>query len=345
MTALCKTAEGKGFIELREIDIPVPGADEILIKVEAAGICGSDLHIYNWDTQVRMQPPVVMGHEFSGTIEEVGGSVTNWHLGDRVTAEPSYYVCEECAYCKSGFYNLCEERQVFGFWADGAFAEYIKVPAKRLHKLPDNISFEEGAMIEPFACCVHGVKELTGVDVEDFTVVSGPGAIGLLCLQVARASGARTAVIGTEADVKRLELARELGADYTFQIGKDDVLREIRDLSGGLGADVVIEASGAAPAVDMGFDMAKKRGKYLQIGLFGKPISTAFEKIAYKELQIFGSFAQKWSAWKCALKLLGNEKVRLKPLVSDALPLREWEKGFNKLLNKEGYKILLYPNS
>jgi L-iditol 2-dehydrogenase len=325
----------------------MPGPREVLIAVQAAGICGSDLHIYNWDTKVKMAPPVIIGHEFCGTIVELGteaeGEIDTLNIGDRVTAEPTFKVCGSCRYCQSGFYNLCAERQVLGFAADGAFAEFVRVPAKRVHALPDNVEDLAGAMIEPFACCVHGLYELTGVVANDFAVVSGPGAMGLLAVQLLREAGARVLVIGTAADEQRLALARTLGADLTLNVEQTDVLQEVLELSGGAGADLIAECSGAPAAAELGIDIVRKRGKYLQLGLFGKPITLDFEKIAYKELQIFGSFAQKWSAWKTALSLLDQGKIQLVPLVSDVLPLTDWQLGFEKLNKKTGLKIVLTP--
>jgi L-iditol 2-dehydrogenase len=343
MTALCKTRPGRGNIELREKENPAISENEVLIKVKAAGICGSDIHIYNWDTQVKMSPPVVMGHEFSGVAEEVGSAVEGIKPGDRVTAEPSYSVCGRCGYCMEGRYNLCEDRKVMGFWADGAFAEYTAAPAHRIHKLPENISFEEGALTEPFACTVHGVHELVKVRFGENVIVTGPGAIGLLAAQTALAEGARVTVIGTEADAKRLELADKLGVHRTVNLRKEDAAKVVRETTSGKGADVALECSGAEAAVDFNLENLRKGGRFLQLGLFGKPIRTQFELIAYKELEIYGSFAQKWSAWKLALDMMKKQKVTLGPVISDRLPLSDWETGFMKMNNKDGMKIILVP--
>lgn len=343
MIGLFKTAPGKGNMEIRTADVPEPGSREVRIRVHAAGICGSDLHIYHWATQVPMNPPVIMGHEFSGVIDKVGEEITGWAAGDRVTGEPSYSVCGQCMHCNCGAYNLCLQRKVLGFWTDGAFAEYIVVPGHRLHKLPENMSYSEGALTEPFACCVHAVSELTGVDPNETVLISGPGAIGLLALQVVKAHGARAIVTGTDIDKQRLDTAREMGADFTVNVETDNLGELVNDLTGGFGADTVFECSGSQPAVISGFELIRKRGKYTQIGLFGKPITFDFEKIAYKELQVTGSFAQKWSAWKKALNFFREGKVKLQPLISQELPLAEWETGFQLLTRKEGLKIILKP--
>ena len=343
MIGLCKTAAGVGHLELCEFPRPEAGDADVLIRVEAAGICGSDLHILNWDTKVAMKPPVIIGHEFSGTIAAAGRGVKGLRAGDRVTAEPTYSVCGWCRYCRSGFYNLCAERQVLGFAVNGAFAELVRVPASRVHSLPDSVSFRAAAMTEPLACCVHGLYELTGLTADEVAVVSGPGTIGLLCLQVLKAAGVRVILVGTEVDARRLELGRELGADHTIDLGEASALDKVLTLTDGNGADLVVECSGAAAAADLGLQLVRKRGKYTQMGMFGKPVSLDFERIAYKEIQVVGSFAQKWSAWKRALSLMGRQRVRLEPLVSDVLPLADWEAGFDRFSRKLGLKVILTP--
>ena len=343
MKALYKVAPGPGHMELREAPRPAPGPGQVVVRVKAAGICGSDLHIRAWDTQVPMNPPMIAGHEFSGVIEELGSGVEGWQAGERVTAEPSYSVCGRCLWCRSGAYNLCPERRVMGFWADGAFAGYVRVPAERLHRLPENVSFHEGALMEPFACCVHGVLERTGIEAGELVVVTGPGTIGLLAMQVARACGGRVVVVGKGVDAHRLDVARELGADHAVNVDDGDPKEMVMDLSGGVGADVVLECSGAPAAVDVGLDLVRRQGRYTQIGLFGRPVTVDLERIAYKELRVTGSYAQRWTAWKRALTLLESGSVRLKPLISDVLPLSAWEQGFRKLERKKGLKVLLEP--
>lgn len=343
MIALVKTAAGAGNLEIRDLLVPEIRSGEVLIQVKAAGICGSDLHILNWDTQVPMNPPVAIGHEFSGVIAEKAEGIEDWQIGDRVTAEPTFSVCGTCLYCRMGFYNLCPERKVSGLWADGAFAQFVRVPARRLHRLPDRVSFEEGAMTEPLACCVHGVIELTCVSPGDLVVVSGPGAIGLMSMQVAKLAGATVILTGAAADAERLEAGEKLGADRIVNLEEEDPQEVVWEVSGGIGADVGIECSGSQAAAGMGINIVRKRGKYTQIGLFGRPITLDFEKIAYKEVQVTGSFAQKWSAWKKALSFMNRQEVSLRPLISDVVPLSSWTAAFEKMNRKRGIKLLLKP--
>ena len=343
MTGLFKTAVGDGNMEIREVDTPKPGRGQALVRVKASGICGSDLHIMHSDVKLAMKPPVIIGHEFSGIITALGEEVTGWSSGDRVTAEPSASVCGRCRYCRTGAYNLCPERKIMGFWVDGAFAEYVVVPSERLHRLPDNVGFNEGALTEPFACCVHGIVELLGISTGDTVVVSGPGAIGLLSMQLVKAFGGRVVVIGTGKDRDRLLKAEELGADFTVNLEEKDPKEIVLELTDGYGADAAVECSGAPQAVNMDFDLVRKQGKYLQVGLFYRPIIIDFEKIAYKEIQAYGTFSQRWTAWKRSLLLMAQKRVNLRSLVTHTFPLSQWKEAFEMFESKQGLKVILTP--
>jgi L-iditol 2-dehydrogenase len=290
-----------------------------------------------------MNPPMIVGHEFSGVVVACGEGVEEWEKGARVTAEPSAIVCGKCRYCRTGAYNMCSDRLVTGYWVNGGFAEYVVVGAHRLHRLPDSISFDEGALTEPLACCVHGVHELTGIGAGDLVAVSGPGAIGLICAQLAKAEGAQVMVIGTGADRERLATAKALGMDHCIDLEEQDPIEFARELTEGDGADIVLECSGAGPAAAMGLELVRRQGKYTQIGLFGKPVTLDFERIAYKEIKVTGSLGQRWTAWKRAIRLMAQGKVNLKGVSSDKFPLAQWQEAFDRFEAKKGLKILLDP--
>ena len=343
MKALVKYEKGPGNMEIRDVPEPQPEQGQVKIEVKAAGICGSDLHIYHDDIVIAVKPPVVVGHEFSGVIAGLGDGTAGWKTGERVVSELGFEVCGRCYNCLAGFPNLCDSRKSIGYWYNGAFARYIIVPAEGVHRLPDNASFEQGALTEPLACVVHGVLELTPFAAGDTVLISGPGAIGLMTLQVARAQGAITIVSGVSADQSRLTLARELGADHLIDAEREDAAERVLELTGGRGADVVFECSGNDRAVDAGFSAIRKRGRYTQLGLFGRPISINFERVVSKELKVTGSFGQRRSAWQRALALMAQRKISLGPLVSDVLPLSEWKRAFELFENKEGLKVVLKP--
>jgi len=338
-----KLREGDGNVEIQDVPEPFPSPDEVKIEVKAAGICGSDIHIYHDDIKIPVKPPVIMGHEFSGIVTKVGKNVKKIRIGDAVTSETAASVCGICRYCRTGNYNLCPRRLGIGYWINGAFTKYCVVPQERVHKLPENVDFVSAAMCEPLACCIHGVIELTGVTAGDVVLITGPGAIGLLTLQIAKAEGGKVVICGTSQDQKRLKLAQELGANFIVNIQKENISKIISDLTNGYGADVVFECSGNPKAVNLGLDVVRKQGKYTQIGLFGRPIEIDFEKVAYKEIKLTGSFSQKWTAWELALKLLSQGKIKTKPLVSDILPITRWKEGFKKHEEKTGVKIILIP--
>lgn len=301
MKALVKYAPGVGNMEIRDIPEPVAGPGQIKIEVKAAAICGSDLHIYHDTIAIPQNPPFVPGHEFCGIIAEIGEGVTGWKNGDRVTSQTAASFCGKCVNCNTGRYNLCDERKTLGFWYDGAFTKYIIVPEARVHRLPDNVSFKAGAITEPTASVVHPVLEQTAITAGDVVLVNGPGGIGLIALQVAKAQGAIVVVAGTTIDKERIEKAKELGADYVLNVEEEDLGEFIRSITNGLGADIVLECTGVGVAANNALKAIKKQGEFTQIGLFGKPITLDYDTICFKELKVTGSLGSTWTSWHKAL--------------------------------------------
>lgn len=344
MKAIVKYQSGKGFVDLREMPVPRPGPNEVRIRVEYSGICASDLHILNYDIDITIKPPVVMGHEFSGVIDELGPGVEDWHEGDRVVAEANYEVCGKCRYCKSGFYNLCSDRKVLGYWYNGAFARYTVVPAHRVHTLPEEISFQQGALIEPTACVVHGVAELITIKPGDIALVSGPGTIGLTAVQVAKASGARVIVSGTAEDHARLELAKRLGAEVAVDVTSEDLGKTVADLTSGVGVDIVIECAGNDRAIRSGLEVIRKQGQFLQLGLLGRNMEIRFDAFVYKEIRAVGSVSSRDVSWKRAIELIQHGQVRPEELASRPYPLDDWEQAFRLHEEKKELKILFRPD-
>ena len=343
MQALIKSASGPGHVGLGMMPDPTPGPGQVMIEVEYAGICGSDRHIRDWDIQLLLHPPVVMGHEFAGTIAALGDGVVGLQVGQEVTSETAFKTCGVCRACIAGEYNVCVRKELIGYVYDGSFAKYVVVPAHRVHILPQGVDLLSAAMTEPLACVVRATLELTRITAGDLVVVAGPGAIGLLALQTANSAGARVVVTGTQGDGQRLDLARELGAHAVVDATQGDPDAIIRDLTAGEGADVYIECSGSPAAVRTGFQVLRRRGQFTQIGLAGAPFEIDFATIAYKELQIRGSLGQRWASWKRALSLMASGDVLTRPLISHVIPLSEWERGFELFESREGIKIVLAP--
>jgi L-iditol 2-dehydrogenase len=346
MEAVMKVAAGAGNVELREIPEPVPGPGQALLEVSAAGICGTDLHIYH--DEFRSNPPVVLGHELAGRVVAFGpssdGAPAGIAVGSRVTTETYFSTCGICRYCRSGHTNLCPERRSIGSAVNGGFTGKLVVPTRNLHLLPEDVSDRAGALTEPLACVVHALLGRPVIRPGDLVAIAGPGAIGLLATQVAQAAGATVVMLGTSGDGDRLALARELGAAHAVTVPDEDPLALLRDLSHqGHGADVVIECSGAGPAAAQLLTLARRRGRYLQVGLFGRPIAWDLDQVCYRELEVSGSNASTPESWLRALQLLADGLVRTESLIGRTYPLSEWRQAFDDFEAKRGAKLLLVP--
>ncbi|MFN8475752.1 MAG: zinc-binding dehydrogenase [Anaerolineae bacterium] len=338
-----KVARGVGNVEVRDIGEPSPPPGHVKLAVRAAGICGTDLHIYHDEFPTR--PPVVMGHEVAGEVVELGEEVTWAAVGDRVTSETYFSTCGRCRFCRAGQPNLCLERRSIGSAVNGGFTRYLVVPERNLHPLPDAIDDQAGALTEPLACVVHGALELPTLTPGDLAVIAGPGAIGLLTLQVVRAAGARTVVLGTNADAGRLALARQLGADYVVNVQQEDPTDIVMDLGDGFGADIVYECSGAGAAAQQLLALVRRRGQYAQIGLFSGPVAWDLNQICYKELRVTGSNASVPSAWDRALRLMETGQVKTGPLISHIFALDDWRQAFDTFERREGVKLIFRPDA
>jgi L-iditol 2-dehydrogenase len=343
LKAVVKYQAGKGFVEVRDVQDPRPGPAQVRVEVKAAGVCGSDLHIYHDEISIPVEPPVIMGHEFSGVIADLGEGVEGLRLGDRVTCETTAWSCGRCLQCRLGHHNMCASRKVIGYAFDGCFAKYCVVNEKQVHLLPDNVDLISGALTEPLACCVHAVLELTSVSAGDTVVITGPGPIGLLCLQLVKAAGGYAVMCGTSQDRARLELAKQLGADLTVNVEELDVLGLIGDLTDAQGADLFFECAGAPAAARLGLQVTRRGGQYTQVGLFPGPFELSFDLIAYKELRVTGSLGQRWTSWKRSLALLAQGQIDTKVLVSHVLPITEWREAFRLFEERQGLKIVLEP--
>jgi L-iditol 2-dehydrogenase len=343
MKALVKYAAGPGNMEIRNVPEPEPGPGQVLIEIKEAGICGSDIHIYHSDIAIPLNPPVVTGHEFSGIVARNGEGCSKFKPGERVVSETAFHYCGVCDFCREGFYNLCVERRTLGYWFNGVFTLYTVVPEARIHSIPDGVDFTSAAMAEPLACVVHAVYDLTRIVPGDVVLVSGPGAVGITAAQAAKIHGATVVLAGTNADAERLKLAESLGIDRTVNVQTEDLNEFLAPLTGGYGADVVLECSGSPQGIDAGLNAVKKRGWFTQIGLPGKKIEFDIEKVCYKELHFSGSLGSRNASWRKALQLLAEGKINLKPLVTDKLSILDWERAFEKFEKKEGCKIFLLP--
>jgi len=320
----------------------VPGPREVQIAVEAAGICGTDVHILH--DSFPYVPPVILGHEFSGTVRDMGEGVDGFQVGDRVMAETTAVLCGQCAFCRGGQTNLCASRKAYGIHVNGGFAEFVVVRKEAVHRLPANVDFIAGAMTEPLAVCVHALTERIHVSTGQLLLVLGPGPIGLLAALLAKAHGATVVVAGTAKDADRLKLAQTMGIDRVVRVDSENLWECINPLSNGKGgADITVEAAGAARSVETAYRCTRKGGTIVQLGLFEGPITLDYSQVAFREFNVIGSFAHCWSSFESALNLMDKKIVDVRPLVSAILPLNEWETAFQRAEQGNGVKILFAP--
>lgn len=339
MKALVKTALGPDTLRLMDVPKPDCGDEDLLVRVHACGICASDLHIENF----LIHPPFVLGHEFSGTVERVGARVTGFSPGDRVVSMTAVQTCEDCEYCRLGLRMHCDNRFNIGTGRDGGFAEYLVIPARHAFHVPQNVSLDAAAMLEPLACVVRGVIERTRVSAGDYVLVSGVGIIGQLTALVARLSGAIVFMAGLASDEKRLSKARQLGCAATFHSDREDVAAALLSHTAGMGVDCAFECAGAPASADLCLHALKKMGSFTQIGLYSRPILFDMDYAVKKELNIASSIASERTSWLTALRLLRHDLIDLSPLIGAPLPLSAWEKAWQRMLDREDFKILLHP--
>ncbi len=345
MKALLLTAPSK--LDYVDFPAPTPADDEVVVRVHACGICGSDIH--GWDGSTgRRRPPLIMGHEASGEIVATGPRVTGWRAGDRVTFD-STISCGACRFCAEGQVNLCDNRRVVGvapveYRQHGAFAEQLAIPARILYKLPDTLPYDQAAMVEPVSIAVHAVQR-TKIAAGSTAVVIGSGMIGLLVIQALRWAGAKQVVAVDLAD-NRLELARRLGATHTINSGREDAAAIVANLTGGLGADTAFEVVGFTPTLNLALATLKRGGTCVLVGnLSPKTQDFPLQAVVTKEITITGSCASA-GEYPLSLDLIARGVIDVKPMIEAVVPLAEGAGWFEKLSAKDGgkyMKVILAP--
>lgn len=343
MKALVLTEYKK--LELQDLPKPDPGPNEVLIRVEACGVCGSDVHGYDGSTGRRI-PPLVMGHEAAGTVADVGANVTNFRSGQRVTFD-STVSCGTCFFCQRGNINLCDNRQVLGvscgdYRRAGAFAEFVSVPARILHPLPDSLSFEKAAMIEAISVGVHAVA-ITPVSLNDTAVIVGAGMIGLLTLQAAHLAGCRKLIV-VDVDDSRLRTAQQLGATHVINAKTTDVPSAIRELTDKRGADVAFECVGTTATVTSAIESTRKGGTVTLVGNIAPKIDLPLQSVVTRQIRLQGSCASSGEIPAC-IDLLASGAIRVEPMLSAFAPLEDGPKWFERLYSHEPnlMKVVLHP--
>ena len=346
MKALMKTAEGVGHFAVCDIDKPViKNDDDVLIRVTAAGICGTDIHIYH--DMFKSYPPVVLGHEFCGVVEEIGPAVEKVKPGDRVTCEPHTKFCGKCDLCRAGIIQLCKEKRSPGWGIDGAFTDYVVVPELFLHHIPENVSDQVAALSEPMAIVTHSVLERTGIESQETVAVIGAGPIGLLAAVAAKAGGAKKVVVlGTDADeALRFPAALRLGMDGVYNTMKEGAVDELMAVTDGKGFDVVIECSGSAGGINTAIDIVKMCGRIGVIGMPGKEYcNIKWLEMVNKAIIVVFNKSSSVSSWEKALSIMATTPSDLTNVITHYAHIEEWEEMFEKIAEGKAIKVVFVPH-
>lgn len=338
-TAVVNFASEPGSVELREFARPEPGPDDVILAVEAVGVCGSDLHQWMGTQSWKVNYPVVLGHEFAGVIAAKGASVSRWSEGDRVVSETAAVIDPDSPLTRAGLYNLDPSRKGFGYGVDGAMTRFVRVPARCLHRVPVKLAMEHAALTEP--CCVayNAVINNSRIRPGDSVVVLGPGPIGILCAAIARLAGARVALVGLERDFARLEKARAYGCDIIV----GDAMSWTRERDG-LGADGVIDAAGASAALKTALELVRPAGWICKVGWGPQPLGFSLDPLVQKNITLQGSFSHNWPVWERVLSLLGSGQLDVRPIVGGVWRLESWHEAFEQMHSGAIVKAVLKPD-
>lgn len=345
MPALVNYDPAPGSVELREVDVPEIGEEDVLLAVQAVGVCGSDLHQWQSSHSWPVNYPCILGHEFGGVIAKTGKRVQNFEEGDRVVSETAAVIDRYSAYTRQGMYQLDPSRLGFGYGVDGAMAPYVKVPERCLHAIPDDLSFEKAALTEPCSVAYNAVCVNTTIRPGDHVLVLGPGPIGLLCATMAKLSGAGHLIVaGLPSDEKRLATARQLGADVTLD-DAEAVAAHVRELGDGMGTDVVIDAAGVSATLKQAMDLVRPAGHITKVGWGPQPMNYSLDPAVQKNVTIQGSFSHNWPIWDRVLRMLASGQIDLDPIIDCTAPLDDWRTCFEKMHDKEYVKAVLQPSA
>lgn len=329
----------KYSVELREIPKATIRDDEVLLEVEAIGVCGSDLHMWTGQQSWPMRYPVVLGHEFCGVISQVGRGVAGWNEGDRVVSETAAVVDPNSPLTREGRYNLDPNRRGYGAVIDGAMRRYVPVPARILHRMPAGMAFEQAALTEP--CCVafNAVVGNAHVRPGDRVIVMGPGPIGVLCAAMAKLCGAEVAIVGLESDRPRLEVAKQYGCEAII----GDATAWANEVDG-LGVEGVVDATGVSVAVSTALDLVRPGGWISKVGWGPQPMNFTLDRLVQKNITLQGSFSHNWPIWERVIRLIATGTLDVRPITGGVWPLAKWKEAFETMHAGKIVKAVLKPD-
>ena len=330
-------------VELREVEVPQIGDDDVLLEVKGVGVCGSDLHQFAGKQSWKVNYPVVLGHEFAGQIAQIGANVRGFEAGQRVVSETAAVIDAASPFVKAGQYNLDPNRLGFGYGVSGAMTKWVRVPARCLHHLPAGLSYEKAALTEP--CCVayNATCVQTRIRPGDAVAVIGPGPIGLLCALMAKLSGASPLiVIGTPADKKRLQIARQIGATQIFESG-EEAAQAVKQGGDGYGVDAVIDAAGVSASLKLALELVRPGGQIAKVGWGPQPLDFSLDPLVQKAVTLQGSFSHNFPMWEKVIGMLASGQIDLDPILSRVAPLQDWRECFDGMHSGELVKAVLVP--
>jgi alcohol dehydrogenase/L-iditol 2-dehydrogenase len=336
--AVVNFAPEKHSVEYRQIPVPEIGDSDVLLKVHAVGVCGSDLHQWTADHSWQVNYPVTLGHEFGGVIHKLGTAVEGWQIGDRVVSETAAVIDANSPMTRQGLYNLDPSRKGFGYGVDGAMTQYVRVPTRCLHHIPDGLSFEKAALTEP--CCVAYSAVVSNANIKpgDRIVVYGPGPIGLLCAAMARLCGAIVGVVGLERDAARLEIAKGYGCEPIITDATDWAKQ-----GDGLGVDGVIDAAGISATLKQALAIVRPNGFISKVGWGPQPLNFSLDPLVQKNIRLQGSFSHNWPIWERVLRLLAEGLLDIDPIIGGTWLLAEWHDAFETMHSGKIVKAVLCP--
>ncbi len=345
MKALVKYGNQDGQVEIREVPVPDIGPEDVLVKVKATGICGWDIEMWRHHMANPVTVPVIQGHEFCGVIEKTGAKVSDYRPGDAVVSETSAVVCGKCPLCLSGNYHLCPQRKGFGYGVDGAFTDFVKVPRRCLHRIPDGVDFDHAAITEPACVAYQALVVLSQVRPGEPLLIIGPGPVGLFCVQMARAhSAGPIIVVGTDKDALRFDVARKLGADVVINVSQENVLEHIMELTEGRGAPLVVDAAGNKHALKLAVDCVGRLGQITKIGWGPGPIDFSLDPLLNKAARLQGTFSHNWATWEAVLAMIGRGNLHMEPMISHRVRLDQWRETFADIEAGRGVKAVVQFN-
>jgi alcohol dehydrogenase/L-iditol 2-dehydrogenase len=343
MKAVVKYGRGDREVALREMAEPSPGEGEVLLAVRAAGVCGSDIEMWhNWIDVCNV--PVIQGHEFCGVVEELGPGVAGFRPGDRVVSETAAYVCGQCVYCRAGEYNQCPKRIGYGSGTHGAFARYVRVPVRCLHRIPGNVPDAHAALTEPACVAYNALVVKSDVRAGEPALILGPGPIGLMAVQIARIRGAYPIiVVGTELDAGRLEVATKVGAHRGVVVPNEDPQTVVRDLTDGQGVPLVVDAAGGTKALETAVALVARNGTITKIAWDHKTPEVNLNALVQKGARVQGSFSHTWRTWEAVLRLMSAGLLDVASMISHEMTIERFEEAYELVERRQAVKIVLRP--